>query len=152
MYIQKHGCLMQQTSWFKNPVSNKKVPVVRRKRVSDALYLGVGQDLAESECIRRWRETPTSQVMASRHQAGETTFLRWLRLWCHTPRRIIGDMDTDSVVTEEVVLRTTVRARLRINNTAKRSLWSLRQQQRGFLQLGSGDRVVLPQSGRADIV
>ena len=35
-----------------------------------------------------------------------------------------------------MVLRTTVRARLRLNNTAKRSLWYLRQQQREFFNLG----------------
>ena len=44
-------------------------------------------------------------------------------------------MDTDGPVTE-VALRTTVRARLRLNSTSKRSLWHLRQQQREFYNLG----------------
>ena len=45
-------------------------------------------------------------------------------------------MDNDGAVVEEVALRTTVRTRLRLNNTAKRSLWSLRQQQREFHNTG----------------
>ena len=45
-------------------------------------------------------------------------------------------MDTDGAATE-VVARTTVRARLRLNNTAKRYLWRLRQQQREFYNLGA---------------
>ena len=45
-------------------------------------------------------------------------------------------MDNDGAVVEEVALRTTVRTRLRLNNTAKRSLWSLRQQQREFYNTG----------------
>ena len=35
-----------------------------------------------------------------------------------------------------MVLRTTVRTRLRLNATTKRHLWSLRQQQRGIYNLG----------------
>ena len=45
-------------------------------------------------------------------------------------------MDNDSAVTAEVVLRTMVRTRLRLNKTAKKSLWSLRQQQREFYNKG----------------
>ena len=45
-------------------------------------------------------------------------------------------MGNDGAVTKEVVLRTTVRARLRLNAATKRSLWSLRQQQREFYNKG----------------
>ena len=45
-------------------------------------------------------------------------------------------MDNKGAVTAEVVLRTAVRTRLRLNATAKKSLWSLRQQQREFYNKG----------------
>ena len=45
-------------------------------------------------------------------------------------------MDNYGAVVEEVVLRTTVRTRLRLNATTKNSLWSLRQQQREFCNTG----------------
>ena len=45
-------------------------------------------------------------------------------------------MDNQGVVTAEVVLRTAVRTRLRLNATTKKSLWSLRQQQREFYNKG----------------
>ena len=45
-------------------------------------------------------------------------------------------MDNKGAVTAEVVLRTTVRTRLRLDKTAKNSLWSLRQQQREFYNKG----------------
>ena len=47
-----------------------------------------------------------------------------------------GGMDNKGAVTAEVVLRTTVRTRLRLDKTAKNSLWSLRQQQREFYNKG----------------
>ena len=45
-------------------------------------------------------------------------------------------MDNKGAVTAEVVLRTAVRTRLRLNATTKKSLWSLRQQQREFYNKG----------------
>ena len=45
-------------------------------------------------------------------------------------------MDNYGTVTKEVVLRTTVRTRLRLNSATKRYLWSLRQQQREFYNKG----------------
>ena len=56
--------------------------------------------------------------------------------YCHTPFRIIGGMDNYGAVTKEVVLRNTVRTRLRLNSATKRHLWSLRQQQREFYNKG----------------
>ena len=47
-----------------------------------------------------------------------------------------GGMDNKGAVTAEVVLRTAVRTRLRLDKTAKNSLWSLRQQQREFYNKG----------------
>ena len=45
-------------------------------------------------------------------------------------------MDNKGAVTAEVVLRTTVRTRLRLNKATRDSLWSLRQQQREFYNKG----------------
>ena len=45
-------------------------------------------------------------------------------------------MDNYGAVTKKVVLRTTVRTRLRLNKATRNSLWSLRQQQREFYNKG----------------